>query len=297
MVFSCDYGPYEEKSKFARVADAPAGSDSVTLASGLPAAMIKLTGQGGAPQVTVTDPQGNEITKSPDAMTVEGTEPDTTLIALRHPLAGAYTITPQPGSPAIADVATADGLPALGLKARVTGKGQARVLHYKLAAAQGRTVRFVEQGSGVASVIGSAKGSHGTIRFTPAVGLRGRRTIVALVEEAGAPSEEVKSTSYIASGTPRPARPRSVSDRRAKGMISVTWGRVRGASRYEVLVKLADGSQVFRVVRKTRVTLPDSFPAKRGSVSVDALGLDGTRGAAASKRLAAVRTRRHRTGR
>jgi uncharacterized delta-60 repeat protein len=292
MVFSCDYGPYEEKSKFARVADAPAGSDSVTLASGLPAAMIKLTGQGGAPQVTVTDPQGNEITKSPDAMTVEGTEPDTTLVALRHPLAGGYTIIPQPGSPAITDVATADGLPALGLEARVTGKGQTRVLHYKLAAAQGRTVRFVEQGSGVASVIGSAKGSHGTIRFTPAVGLRGRRTIVALVEEAGAPSEEVKSTSYIASGTPRPARPRSVSGRRSKGKISITWARVRGAKRYEVLVKLADGSQSFRVVRGTRVTLPDSFPAKRGAVSVDALGLDGTRGAARSTRLAPVRARR-----
>lgn len=294
MIFSCDYGPYEEKSKFARVAAAPAGSESVTLASGLPNAMIKLTGQGGAPHVTVTDPQGNEISKSADAMTVEGTEPDTTLIALRHPLAGAYTITPQAGSPAIADVATAKGLPALGLKARVTGSGQTRVLHYKLAAAQGRAVRFVEQGAGVASVIGSAKGSHGTIRFKSAAGTRGRRTIVALVEEAGAPSGEVKATSYTASGTPRPARPRSVSGRRRKGKINIAWARVRGASRYEVLVKLADGSQSFRVVRGTRVTLPDLLPSKRGSVSVDALGLEGTRGPAGTARLAAVRKPRPR---
>ncbi len=292
MIFSCDYGPYEAKSRFARVAAAPAGGESVTLGSGLPAAMIKLVGQGGAPQVTVTDPQGNDIGKSPDAMIVEGTEPDTTLIALRHPPAGAYTVTPQPGSPPIAEVTAAKGLPALGLKARVTASGQARVLHYKLAAAQGRVVKFVEQGSGVARRIGSAKGGHGTIRFTPAAGARGQRTIVALIEEAGAPAGEVKAASYKWSGTPRPARPRFVNGRRQKGKIGITWSRVRGASRYEVLVKLADGSQTFRVVRGTRITLPDSFPAKRGAVSVDALGLEGTRGPAGTARLAALRVRR-----
>jgi hypothetical protein len=141
-------------------------------------------------------------------------------------------------------------------------------------------------------VIGSARGGRGTIRFTSAAGARGRRTIVALVEEAGAPSGEVKAASYMASGTPRPARPRSVSGRRRKRKISITWARVRGARRYEVLVKLADGSQTFRVVRGTRVTLPDSFPAKRGAVSVDALGLDGTRSAARTARLAPVRAHR-----
>ena len=59
-----------------------------------------------------------------------------------------------------------------------------------------------------------------------------------------------------------------------------------------MLARLADGSQTFRVVRGTRVTLPDSFPAKRGALSVDALGLDGTRGAARTVRLAPVRSRR-----
>ena len=210
MFFSCDYTPYEEKSKFARAAATPPGGASVTLAGGLPAAMIRLVGQGGAPEVSVTDPQGNDIDKSADALIVQGTEPDTTLIALRHPLAGAYTITPQPGSPAIADVATAKGLPALDLKARVSGAGQRRVLHYKLAQADGRAVKFVERGPGLSRVLGSAKGARGTIRFTPAAGPRGPRTIVALVEEAGAPSSEVKATSYTASATPLPGRPRSV---------------------------------------------------------------------------------------
>ena len=293
MVFSCDYGPYEEKSKFARAAAAPPGAASVTLGSGLPTAMIRLVGDGGAPQVTVTDPNGNEITKSPDAMSVEGTEPDTTLIALRHPVAGAYTISPQAGSPTITDVATAKGLPAPGLKAHVSGAGQARVLHYSFASAQGRSIKFVEQGPGIATILGTSKGAVGSIRFTPAAGRRGPRTIVALVEEAGAVSSEVKAAVYTSSGTPRPGRPRSVGARRKKGTIIISWPRVPGASRYEVLVKLADGSQAFRVVRTSRLTVADAFPARRGSVSVDALGRDAIRGAARTVRLAPVRTARH----
>jgi uncharacterized delta-60 repeat protein len=291
MFFSCDYTPYEEKSKFARVAATPAGGAAVTLASGLPAAMIRLVGQGGAPEVSVTDPQGNDIGKSADALIVGGTEPDTTLVALRHPLAGAYTITPQPGSPAITDVATAKGLPALDLKARVSGAGQHRVLHYKLAQADGRVVKFVERGPGLSRVLGSAKGARGTIRFTPDTGQRGQRTILALVEEAGAPSSEVKATSYTASATPLPGRPRSVAPRRVGGKITISWARVAGASRYEVLVKLADGSQTFRVLRGTRLSLPDSFPGERGTISVDALRLDGTRGPARIAKLAPVRAR------
>jgi len=290
MVFSCDYGPYEEKSRFARTAAAPAGATSVTLGAGLPAAMIRVVGQGAAPQLTVTDPHGNDLSNNADAMVIEGTEPDVTLIALRNPAAGAYTIAPQPGSPAIAEVATAKGLPALGLKARVTGEGRARVLRYSFAAAQGRTIRFVEQGSGVLRVLGAAKGARGTIHFTPPAAARGQRTIVAIVEDAGVPSSEVKAASYTA-GASRPARPRSVSGRRRKGKISIAWSRVPGASRYEVLVKLADGTQAFRTVRGTHATLPDSIPAKRGTVSVDALGLDGTRGPARSARLAPVKSR------
>jgi uncharacterized delta-60 repeat protein len=291
MFFSCDYTPYEETSKFARAAATPPGGASVTLAGGLPAAMIRLVGQGGSPEVSVTDPQGNDITKSADALTVQGTDPDTTLIALRHPLAGAYTITPQPGSPAIADVATAKGLPALDLKARVSGAGQHRVLHYKLAQADGRVVKFVERGPGISRVLGSAKGARGTLRFTPVTGQRGRRTILALVEEAGAPNSEVKATSYTASATPLPGRPRSVAPRRRGGKITISWARVAGASRYEVLVKLADGSQTFRVLRGTRLSLPDSLPGERGTISVDALRLDGTRGPARITKLAPARAR------
>jgi hypothetical protein len=64
---------------------------------------------------------------------------------------------------------------------------------------------------------------------------------------------------------------------------------VPGVARYEVLVALADGSEVFRVVRGTRASLPDPFPGKRGSVLVNALAADGSRGAASSVDIGANR--------
>ena len=94
MLFSCDYGPYRQASAFARRAGAGSGGGgaSVTLADGLPAAMFRVRGQGAAPDVIVTDPQGHPISESADAVTLQGSEPDTTLVALKRPRAGRWTI-------------------------------------------------------------------------------------------------------------------------------------------------------------------------------------------------------------
>jgi hypothetical protein len=72
---------------------------------------------------------------------------------------------------------------------------------------------------------------------------------------------------------------------RRGGRIRVSWKPVRGAARYEVLVALADRSQVFRTTRRTRIRLVDPLPWMRGKVSVDVLGRDGSRGAPRTIRL------------
>jgi hypothetical protein len=45
---------------------------------------------------------------------------------------------------------------------------------------------------------------------------------------------------------------------------------------------------VFRVVRSTHVTVADPIAGRSGTVSVDALSVDGTRSKAASVRIAKV---------
>jgi hypothetical protein len=59
-------------------------------------------------------------------------------------------------------------------------------------------------------------------------------------------------------------------------------------------VRLADKSQVFRVVRGRRLTIDDPMAGRRGTVTVDALTADGRRSAARTVRLAPVRAKRRR---
>jgi uncharacterized delta-60 repeat protein len=286
MIFSCDYKPYAEASPLAHTS--AASGYGVNLPPKLPSAMFRVHGQGGTPDVTVTDPHGNPITASADAVTLQGSEPDTTLVALRHPTAGRWTITPTAGSVPIAGVETADGIPPVALKASVSASGTRRVLHYHLNAAEGRTVTFVEQGPDTSRMLGTARGSTGTIRFTPGPGRGGKRSIIAQVQQDGAPAENATVASYSAPRPGAPGRPGGVRAQRRHGQIAVSWRRVRGALRYEVLVKLTDGSQVFRVVRSTHVTVADPIAGRSGTVSVDALSVDATRSKAASVRIAKV---------
>ena len=64
-VFSCDYSGYREVSPKARAADT---TRTVDLPAGLPAAMIRIRGEGGAPNVTVTDPKGVDAGGSEDTL-------------------------------------------------------------------------------------------------------------------------------------------------------------------------------------------------------------------------------------
>jgi uncharacterized delta-60 repeat protein len=293
MIFSCDYGPYAEASPLAHTsAAAPPGSYTVNLPGGLPAAMFQVQGRGGDPDVTVTDPHGHDAFATANALALNGTDPDSTTVALRHPLGGRWTITPKAGSVQIAAVASANALPPVALKTTVTGQGHRRVLHYRLNPASGRTVTFVERGPDTTHVLGVAHGRNGQISFSPGSGRRGRRTIVALVDQAGSPAADLTVGSYSAPGSGQPGRPGRVRATRLRGSIRVSWRGVPGAVRYEVLVKLADHSQVFRVVRRTHVTIADPAARTRGQVLVDAIGVDGGRGKAQTVNLLRARRKR-----
>ena len=288
MIFSCDYKDYTEVSK--RASASAAGQDySLTFPRGLPAAMVRVRGSGAAPSVIVTDPGGHTIGRNRDAFTIKGTEPDTTLVALRHPSAGRWTLTAAAGSVPIVDVASADALPPAAVTAQVSGRGAKWTLHYRLTPAVGRRVTFVEHGSGAVHVLGIASGRSGKINFTPGRGRGGRRTVLALIDQGGAPARSLTVATYSAPGTGNPGRPSGVRAIRKHGTIQVRWRGVRGASSYEVFLKLTDRSEVFRVVRRGPVTLADPFPGKPGQVSVDALSADSRRGKPVIVRLSRAR--------
>ena len=137
-LLGCDVGPYTAHAARASAAQA-GGARSVTLAAGLPFANIRVRGADDAPRVTLTGPNGERVV-TPDTADVfadgrfallRQPQSRTTFIGVRHPAAGTWTVTTQPGSASVTDVASAEGLPAPAIRGRVTGAGAVRTLRYR----------------------------------------------------------------------------------------------------------------------------------------------------------------------
>jgi hypothetical protein len=296
MIFSCDAGPYRE-ARPASARAAQAGARSFTLPAGLPSAMVKVTGAEGPPSVVLTGPKGERIVApqteagavSQNAAVLRLAQAKTTLIALKAPSAGRWTITPQPGS-TVTSVATRVGLAAPSIKARVSGRGQRRVLTYDVRQDAGQTVSFVERGARTWRPIGNATAAHGRIAFTPADGSAGKRRIVALVQRDGVVKQTIEVARYAAPGMARPAKPRRLRVARRRGSALVaSWARARGAFQYSVTVQLGNGRRLLRLTKRRRLVITGIDPRTRATVRVAGLRADSVHGAEAVKALRARR--------
>ncbi len=284
---SCDLSPYETAVS-ASAARAARSGYQLNLPGGLPSEMVKLIGSGGAPDVTVTGPGGIDVSTDGGLQAARmpvmiGREPavDTTYVAILHPPAGRYTISANPGSPAIARVLTAHTYTP-EVHARVGGSGTRRRLTYSFNAQPGEKVTFVERGSGVDRQIGIAERAHGTLEFTSAPGPAGTRQIVAIATVDGqlvifnphaAEPGELVVASYRAAGPTKLGAVRKLSARRHGTHLLVSFERVRGAKSYALLIALADGLRTDYVLTSERlnVVVPTVGPLA-GRVTVRALG-------------------------
>lgn len=287
MIFSCDYGPYRETSPRA----AQAGAQTFTVEAGLPALTARIVGETGPPEVTITGPKGERISTS--AGPGEGSNgniavakaPDSkaTLVAIRQPAAGRWTIEPESGSSKIESVATANGRPAPKIRARVSGTGRSRVLSYDVGDDLAGAVTFSERGARSYRVIGSAKSAKGRIRFSPAPGSAGKRTIVASVDNGAVTSQAIPVASYGAPALRRLGRPGRVRAVRRGSRVLVSWRRVPGATRYYATFVARSGARTMLVSRKPRVTFRNLGRNARGTVFVGTVDVAGSRGPEAKR--------------
>jgi uncharacterized delta-60 repeat protein len=300
--FSCSYGSIQvvvQRSRsvddaLARVAQ-PSGAVAVRLAGGAPSTMMYVKGNGGPPLLSLAGPGGAHLSETSSGAGVHTSdlviwpEPkaDETIVAIKNPTAGEWTLSPLAGSPAISGVSYANGLPPAKISAHVSGGPSQRVLHYRVRLRQGQTVMFAERGREVFHTIGRARGASGTIRFTPASGPAGRRTIVALVSLANGPAPDVVAGSYTAPPPPRAGRPSPLAVSR-HGKVTVSWGPAANAARYLLVVSLSDGRRLVYpepAVRR-RVTIADVPLGDSGAISVTATTALGEIGPAATATLA-----------
>lgn len=253
---------------------------------GLPSQTVLLTGNGGRPDVTVTGPGGQKGT----VFYAEGTQ--ATYAILDRPAAGTWTVTPRAGSPAVAQVLTANGYRPARVAGNLGGKGRKRTLRYRVRnGGNGQQVVFQESGAFGSHRLGAAKGASGTLRFRPADAKGGKRTVVALVQRRGITTDRIRIGTYVAPGPSKPGRARGVKVRRAGRSVVVSFRSAPGAARHAVTLKGARGTRLGELLGKgkRRVRFPAVHRNEKVTVTVRGLSSKLRLGPAVRRGLRAQR--------
>ena len=273
-----------------------------TLPAGLPFAEVRLDGAGAAPAVLITGPNGLRIEHAGEgAPLAQGTgfavyasaRMDRTYIRLQQPAAGTYVVSDGPGPP-VAAVLVANGLPEPNVRGTLRRVGGAYELRYTGRPMPDQRVRFVEDAPRVHRVVGVTVQPTGTMRFAPATGPAGKRSVYAIVESGGLPRARI----LVATFTYRPAqlgRPSRVRVTRRATTLVVTWRPAAGAARHAVSYVLRDGRRGTDLVRGRRFTIRNVPGIDAGTIAVAAVGRDNRVGPAVRVNVKPKpKTRRHR---
>jgi uncharacterized delta-60 repeat protein len=269
-------------------------SDQLTVKPHTRGLVWRLQGGGAPPQVVVTGPGGVQLAsaangapvKTSNGLILEDPSTDATYVVLAMPKAGHWLITPQ-GTSEISSVSTAGVLPAPKVSAHVGGAALKRTLSYKLAPIAGQSVRFLETGKNFSHVIGTVTHAHGTVRFTPAPGPSGRRTIVAQVLQGISVRKQLKVASYVVPASLlEPKTPSHLSAHRHGANLLLRW-HGGGTTAFYIVQSRASGGQT--TVTQTKGTSASvRLPAVYGAtVTVTPRTSYGEQGKAATVKVAA----------
>ena len=260
-----------------------------------------------APNTNVVDPPQGILHN--DASTYHDAKVDlrhTTLILLRAPKRGRYTITAKEGSSAITSISHSDAAPTTALRAVVTGKGTRRTLSVKGALPAGSTVSVTEEGRNLIKPIGGAVSAQASsvgaviarvnrnVAFKPALGPAGKRQIVAVVSRDGIPEQRIVLGSYTAPAVPKAGAVRGLNATRRGNALTVAWRPIANAKRITVTVALRGGVKRTETVsgKGRRIVLRDALVRSGATVRVQAVGPLSVAGRAATKRLKAEKVKR-----
>ena len=218
--------------------------------------VLEATGAGGPPRFTATSsdgrvysspgPTGRQFVKANDHMFfVNNTGTNKTTLAIHHPK-GVWTITPNPGSPAIISLKAGREQAPERVQASVTGSGPVRTLRWRsLGRAHTRLIFSETMSGGWRKPILDTDGANGTYRFRVATGQPLRTASLVRHRQArlrGAPGDVRRHlqgraagaagrTEARVSGALRPRRVRAVVRREGRAGVHRRGGEAGAARR------------------------------------------------------------------
>jgi len=307
-IFGSSCGLARYRQKFPTAATSAAGGGRRMIRLDRNEALLRVTGEGGAPRFRLRSPDGRVLSPPASGYAAVGkdsayflneSENETVVAPPRN--RRRWEVIPLPGSPAITGFQAAKVLPPERVRARVRGKGRTRTLTWDSTGNPNTRLVFSEEmpGGREKPILTTDKAS-GRFRFKPANhGNYGLRKLQVAVLHNGTP-REVKKVAAYRIDRPGPIHgPRRVRAWRAGTTVHVKWPRVRGAAGYLVEVKLGRGKgRPISVLRRTgprkhRVRFPEIPSGGRGTARVFALNADGATGKPGKTRFRTGTSIRH----
>lgn len=294
---NCDATPYEyhlspttSAARAGRRAGATLGA--LNLPGGLPFAVVRVTGVGAPPRVSVSGPHGLRIRMAlghaalasyGHYLVIPDGGNDTTYIVLTRPPRGSYRLAPEPGSAAVARIAAAHGLPAPAVHATISGHGATRTLSWRARAIQGQRLVFRELGAAGDRKLIATRKAAGTLRYRLTAGLAGKRFLEVQVFNDGALEKIMRLASYTGPVVAVPRRPHKLEAVRSGTRLTVTWSESgERPSRYLAYVSYPDHARKLSIVRSPKLVVRGVPATGKLTVTVSAENELGRRGRSAS---------------
>lgn len=295
----CNLSKYSPFGKDVR--QAGGGGKTFTIEKDAPEIIaLELFGTGGSPRVTLRGPDGkvyDASTLGEDFAQHDGVsglldvEKDRTVLFVRGQ-AGNWTVTPVPGSPALADIRRADVLPEPKVTATVGGAGASRILRYRIAKIPGQVVTFVEQSPKGMRTIKTVKGGGtGRVAFTTSEGGGTARTVTAQLTQDGLPRDNVVVAKFNAP-SPRAGKAPRLRIRRRGAKAKVSWGKAPYTKAYVVEITRGKGgrSTVRRTAKQRSLTFGGLSKGEGATVTVTSVAPSGNFGGARTASLRGDKT-------
>jgi hypothetical protein len=286
---ACNINDFEEDHVFTGSLRRPMAAGqarSIVVERGKPLPEVRLDGDSGAPNVTVTGPGGQSLTGTSagihhagNIIVIQSEEEDETVIGVKRDVPGTYRITLMPG-PAITQSWHASVLPPVAVRGAVAGTGTRRVLRYNASHESNMQVTFSEVVHGVSSVIGSSAGGKGRISFKTPPG-PDRRTVVASVSRNGIGIPNQQHLLVASFRGPRFIKPGRVTGLRAAWrhtVLAVNWLPAPHTTSYLVTLRERRGAVIKLRTRTTSLRLKTVAPTLAGNITLQPVSADGSHG-------------------
>jgi hypothetical protein len=261
---------------------------------------LAIDGAGGAPKVQLKSPSGKvyDYSATENADIIDDTmgaviaDEARTVVILKKPEKGTWTVTPVEGSPPIVRIQHASKLPKPKVTGKVTGKGQDKTLTYSVAPIKGQVVNFVEESDGGRRIVKTVKtGGKGKVTYVVAESASSKRELTAEVVQNDMPRDNIVIATYRASN-PKVGKPKVKIKRRGSKAV-VTWSSATLATRYYVDVTDGDGSRYTLAPKKRTVTIKGVAKGDKVVVSVRGVSAGGRKGPAGKATLKPPKPKKH----